>query len=89
MLGKRAAEYEPEAAPALKKTNTSKDDRVSQATAFQKLCATHAVRNGRQDDKWSFWQPNLPIWTIDEIMHTLSAEEIEQQTQTINRDLLF
>ena len=70
-----------------KKSNKHDDGPLRRAAAFQVLCATWAVRAGELDGTRSFLQPNLPQWTIDEIMQTLSAEEIEQQTRLINIDL--
>jgi hypothetical protein len=87
MAGKRAAPYDLECARAPKQSNTYDDGPLRLAAAFQVLCATWAVRAGELDGTWSFWRPNMPLWTIDEIMLTLSAEQMEQQMRLINYDL--
>jgi len=57
------------------------------AIAFQKLCVTWAVRAGEIDGTWSFWSKKLPLWTVDEIMSTLTMAQLVVQYQVIGRDL--
>jgi hypothetical protein len=56
------------------------------AMAFQKLCVTWAVEAGEFDGTWSFWRKKLPLWTVDEIMRTLTVAQLVQQYQAIGRD---
>jgi hypothetical protein len=57
------------------------------AITFQRLCVTWVVKEGEFDGTWSFWRKNLPLWTVEEIVSTLTMAQLVQQYQTIDRDL--